>query len=36
MVEDIDGEWWGTFRTALERDLDQEAIVVRATPIRML
>jgi hypothetical protein len=36
MVANVDADWWRTFREALERDLEQESIVVRATPIRML
>ena len=30
MAEDLDRGWWGEFRARLERDLDQEEVVIRA------
>ena len=33
MVDEIDREWWTSFRVDLERRFDQEEIVIRALPI---
>ena len=33
MVDEVDERWWAEFRQALERDLSQQEIVVRAFPI---
>ena len=36
MVEEIDGSYWQSLRERLERELSQDAIVIRAQEIRRL
>jgi len=36
MVEAIDEGWWRDFRTRLEREFQQEEILIRATACRVL
>jgi hypothetical protein len=36
MVDEIDREWWRRYRQELEAALEQEEIVIRATPIERL
>jgi hypothetical protein len=36
MVENLDAQWWATYRRRLEALLQQEEIVIRATEIRRL
>ena len=36
MVDTVDNTWWKDFRERLERELNQEQIVVRAFPIHAL
>jgi len=36
MVQDLDREWWGTYRSELERQFAQEEILVRATTYEKL
>lgn len=36
MVEDLDRAWWGDYRARLERQFDQEELVVRAEQIERL
>lgn len=36
MVEDLDRAWWGDYRATLERQFDQEELVVRAEQIERL
>jgi hypothetical protein len=36
MTEEIDRQWWKQYRESLERTLEQDEIVVRATPIEKL
>ena len=31
MVENLDPEWWGQYRHSLEREFQQERILIRAT-----
>ena len=36
MADKLDVEWWATYRRALEAQLEQEEIVIRASEIRRL
>lgn len=36
MVEEIDADWWGSYRKKLERRFAQDEIVIRSNPIRRL
>jgi hypothetical protein len=36
MVESIDREWWGGYRTRLEKQFRQERIIIRATRTDLL
>lgn len=36
MADDLDAQWWATYREELETLLQQEEIVIRATEIRRL
>ncbi len=36
MTEKIDRDWWAGYRQRLERDFEQEAIVVRAREVDLL
>jgi hypothetical protein len=36
MTEELDGPWWAQFRRALEADLQQEKVVIRAHEITRL
>lgn len=36
MTDEIDPEWWGRYRRALEIELRQERILIRATECRAL
>ena len=36
MCDTLDDDWWRTRRSALERELRQEVIVIRAQEIRLL
>jgi hypothetical protein len=36
MVEELDRAWWTTYRTLLEKQFEQQSIVVRATAIERL
>ena len=36
VVDALDAGWWARFRQSLERDFDQDAILVRASEIRRL
>ena len=36
MVPELDREWWGAYRAGLERDFDQDELVVRAQEIERL
>ena len=36
MAEEIDPDWWSNYRNQLELLFDQEEIVIRSNPIRLL
>jgi hypothetical protein len=36
MAEEIDRRWWSALRERLERDLDQEEVLIRASAIERL
>lgn len=36
LVEKIDAEWWANYRQKLESDLEQDEVLIRATPCRKL
>ena len=36
MAETIEERWWADYRQRLERDFAQEALVIRATKVRLL
>ena len=36
MADDLDRAWWGEYRLALERQFDQEELVVRSTVMERL
>ena len=36
MVEDLDEDWWSSYRRELERRFSQETLVIRAQEIRLL
>jgi hypothetical protein len=36
MVRELDRDWWGEYRTGLERHFDQVELVIRATLIERL
>ena len=36
MVEDLDEDWWSSYRGELERRFSQETLVIRAQEIRLL
>ena len=36
MTETLDRDWWATYRKSLEREFDQDEILIRATKIERL
>jgi hypothetical protein len=36
MTEELDHEWWKTFRTSVERTFDQKEILIWAFPVTKL
>ncbi len=36
MTEDLDLEWWASYRASLEREFSQDEILIRASAVRKL